>query len=174
MLLSIWTSIIFLWNIWIKEKKLTFLVTSLLAMFFILVWYSETFPSGCLTLDFALGGGLPKGRIVEVWNFFTYAIIPSFTINCCMPFISLVFSNLHELFGSFDLNSNKLFCLLFYWYGYSFCMCIPFIMLDLIFLNVLVFLSRYMDQKVVARRPWHSMQLLKCRYYVPAYFFFKF
>lgn len=27
---------------------------------------SETFPSGCLTLDFALGGGLPKGRIVEV------------------------------------------------------------------------------------------------------------
>ncbi|RVW37045.1 DNA repair protein recA-like 1, chloroplastic [Vitis vinifera] len=25
----------------------------------------ETFPSGCLTLDFALGGGLPKGRIVE-------------------------------------------------------------------------------------------------------------
>lgn len=28
---------------------------------------SETFPSGCLTLDFALGGGLPKGRIVEVF-----------------------------------------------------------------------------------------------------------
>ncbi|KAJ1416715.1 P-loop containing nucleoside triphosphate hydrolase, partial [Sesbania bispinosa] len=32
----------------------------------------ETFPSGCLTLDCALGGGLPKGRIVEVldgvWN----------------------------------------------------------------------------------------------------------
>lgn len=27
---------------------------------------SETFPSGCLTLDFALGGGLPKGRVVEV------------------------------------------------------------------------------------------------------------
>lgn len=27
---------------------------------------SETFPSGCLTLDLALGGGLPKGRIVEV------------------------------------------------------------------------------------------------------------
>ena len=27
---------------------------------------SETFPSGCLTLDFALGGGLPRGRIVEV------------------------------------------------------------------------------------------------------------
>ncbi|CAN0899774.1 DNA repair protein recA homolog 1, chloroplastic [Linum grandiflorum] len=26
----------------------------------------ETFPSGCLTLDFALGGGLPRGRIVEV------------------------------------------------------------------------------------------------------------
>ncbi|XP_028953490.1 DNA repair protein recA homolog 1, chloroplastic-like [Malus domestica] len=25
----------------------------------------ETFPSGCLTLDLALGGGLPKGRIVE-------------------------------------------------------------------------------------------------------------
>ncbi|XP_022892213.1 DNA repair protein recA homolog 1, chloroplastic-like [Olea europaea var. sylvestris] len=25
----------------------------------------ETFQSGCLTLDFALGGGLPKGRIVE-------------------------------------------------------------------------------------------------------------
>uniref|UniRef100_A0A7C9AV41 Uncharacterized protein n=1 Tax=Opuntia streptacantha TaxID=393608 RepID=A0A7C9AV41_OPUST len=28
----------------------------------------ETFPSGCLTLDFALGGGLPKGRIVEVYG----------------------------------------------------------------------------------------------------------
>uniref|UniRef100_A0A453LQU1 RecA family profile 2 domain-containing protein n=4 Tax=Aegilops tauschii subsp. strangulata TaxID=200361 RepID=A0A453LQU1_AEGTS len=29
---------------------------------------SETFPSGCLTLDFALGGGLPKGRVVEVYG----------------------------------------------------------------------------------------------------------
>lgn len=28
---------------------------------------SETFPSGILTLDFALGGGIPKGRIVEVY-----------------------------------------------------------------------------------------------------------
>ncbi|KAG1368458.1 DNA repair protein recA, chloroplastic [Cocos nucifera] len=28
----------------------------------------ETFPSGCLTLDFALGGGLPKGRIVEIFG----------------------------------------------------------------------------------------------------------
>ncbi|KAG0468777.1 hypothetical protein HPP92_018105 [Vanilla planifolia] len=28
----------------------------------------ETFPSGCLTLDLALGGGLPKGRIVEVFG----------------------------------------------------------------------------------------------------------
>ncbi|KAL6314927.1 hypothetical protein AAG906_029146 [Vitis piasezkii] len=28
----------------------------------------ETFPSGCLTLDFALGGGLPKGRIVEIYG----------------------------------------------------------------------------------------------------------
>ncbi|KAL3820944.1 hypothetical protein ACJIZ3_006849 [Penstemon smallii] len=28
----------------------------------------ETFPSGCLTLDFALGGGLPRGRIVEVYG----------------------------------------------------------------------------------------------------------
>ncbi|KAF9588943.1 hypothetical protein IFM89_017622 [Coptis chinensis] len=28
----------------------------------------ETFPSGCLTLDLALGGGLPKGRIVEVYG----------------------------------------------------------------------------------------------------------
>ncbi|KAI4323159.1 hypothetical protein L6164_022788 [Bauhinia variegata] len=28
----------------------------------------ETFPSGCLTLDCALGGGLPKGRIVEIYG----------------------------------------------------------------------------------------------------------
>ncbi|KAE8124572.1 hypothetical protein FH972_019440 [Carpinus fangiana] len=28
----------------------------------------ETFPSGCMTLDFALGGGLPKGRIVEIFG----------------------------------------------------------------------------------------------------------
>ncbi|KAG5598087.1 hypothetical protein H5410_039319 [Solanum commersonii] len=28
----------------------------------------ETFPSGCLTLDFALGGGIPKGRIVEIYG----------------------------------------------------------------------------------------------------------
>ncbi|CAI9088080.1 OLC1v1022316C1 [Oldenlandia corymbosa var. corymbosa] len=28
----------------------------------------ETFPSGCLTLDIALGGGLPKGRIVEIYG----------------------------------------------------------------------------------------------------------
>ncbi|OMO65834.1 hypothetical protein CCACVL1_21375 [Corchorus capsularis] len=28
----------------------------------------ETFPSGCLTLDLALGGGLPRGRIVEVYG----------------------------------------------------------------------------------------------------------
>ncbi|RAL41083.1 hypothetical protein DM860_008781 [Cuscuta australis] len=28
----------------------------------------ETFPSGILTLDFALGGGLPKGRIVEIYG----------------------------------------------------------------------------------------------------------
>lgn len=28
----------------------------------------ETFPSGCLTLDFALSGGLPKGRIVEIYG----------------------------------------------------------------------------------------------------------
>ncbi|CAJ1978438.1 unnamed protein product [Sphenostylis stenocarpa] len=28
----------------------------------------ETFPSGCLTLDCALGGGLPKGRIVEIFG----------------------------------------------------------------------------------------------------------
>ncbi|KAL8126583.1 hypothetical protein AgCh_013738 [Apium graveolens] len=29
---------------------------------------SETFPSGCLTLDSALGGGLPRGRIVEIYG----------------------------------------------------------------------------------------------------------
>ncbi|KAG0616502.1 hypothetical protein M758_5G120500 [Ceratodon purpureus] len=28
----------------------------------------ETFPSGCLTLDLALGGGYPKGRIVEIYG----------------------------------------------------------------------------------------------------------
>ncbi|GMN54512.1 hypothetical protein TIFTF001_023631 [Ficus carica] len=28
----------------------------------------ETFPSGCLTLDLALGGGLPRGRIVEIFG----------------------------------------------------------------------------------------------------------
>ncbi|CAM6091138.1 unnamed protein product [Calypogeia fissa] len=27
-----------------------------------------TFPSGCLTLDYALGGGLPRGRIVEIYG----------------------------------------------------------------------------------------------------------
>ncbi|XP_020276182.1 DNA repair protein recA homolog 1, chloroplastic isoform X2 [Asparagus officinalis] len=30
--------------------------------------FVETFPSGCLTLDFALGGGLPKGRVVEIYG----------------------------------------------------------------------------------------------------------
>ncbi|KAL0306153.1 UNVERIFIED_CONTAM: DNA repair protein recA1, chloroplastic [Sesamum radiatum] len=30
--------------------------------------FIETFPSGCLTLDFALGGGLPRGRIVEIYG----------------------------------------------------------------------------------------------------------
>ncbi|GJP35883.1 hypothetical protein CLOM_g20427 [Closterium sp. NIES-68] len=30
--------------------------------------YSETFPSGALTLDIALGGGLPRGRIVEIYG----------------------------------------------------------------------------------------------------------
>jgi hypothetical protein len=29
----------------------------------------ETFPSGCLALDYALGGGLPKGHIVEVCSY---------------------------------------------------------------------------------------------------------
>lgn len=29
---------------------------------------SERFPSGCLTLDRALGGGYPKGRIVEIFG----------------------------------------------------------------------------------------------------------
>ncbi|XLS78425.1 hypothetical protein HN51_062650 [Arachis hypogaea] len=28
----------------------------------------ETCPSGCLTLDCALGGGLPKGRIAEIFG----------------------------------------------------------------------------------------------------------
>ncbi|CAH8346940.1 unnamed protein product [Eruca vesicaria subsp. sativa] len=28
----------------------------------------ETFPSGVLTLDLALGGGLPKGRVVEIYG----------------------------------------------------------------------------------------------------------
>lgn len=28
----------------------------------------ETFPSGCLTLDIALGGGLPRGKIVEIYG----------------------------------------------------------------------------------------------------------
>jgi recombination protein RecA len=27
-----------------------------------------TFPSGALTLDIALGGGLPRGRIVEIYG----------------------------------------------------------------------------------------------------------
>lgn len=30
--------------------------------------FAETFPSGSLTLDIALGGGLPKGRIVEIYG----------------------------------------------------------------------------------------------------------
>ena len=28
----------------------------------------ETFPTGALTLDLALGGGYPKGRVVEVYG----------------------------------------------------------------------------------------------------------
>jgi recombination protein RecA len=49
-----------------------FLNPSLKSSFYIYTDYychhpSETFPSGCLTLDFALGGGLPKGRVVEVF-----------------------------------------------------------------------------------------------------------
>jgi recombination protein RecA len=28
----------------------------------------ETFPSGSLTLDLCLGGGIPRGRIVEVYG----------------------------------------------------------------------------------------------------------
>ena len=34
-----------------------------------LLYCRETFPSGVLTLDLDLGGGLPKGRIVEVCTF---------------------------------------------------------------------------------------------------------
>jgi len=60
----------------------SFLIPSLkssLAITFVLYFYytdyyclqpSETFPSGCLTLDFALGGGLPIGRVVEVISYF--------------------------------------------------------------------------------------------------------
>jgi recombination protein RecA len=28
----------------------------------------ETIPTGALTLDLALGGGLPKGRIIEIYG----------------------------------------------------------------------------------------------------------
>jgi recombination protein RecA len=65
----------------------SFLISSLkssLAFTFVLYFYysdyyclqpSETFPSGCLTLDFALGGGLPKGRVVEVISYFMLSAI---------------------------------------------------------------------------------------------------
>lgn len=35
---------------------------------FVCLYCRETFSSGILTLDLALGGGLPKGRVVEVWT----------------------------------------------------------------------------------------------------------
>jgi hypothetical protein len=41
---------------------------------------SETFPSGCMTLDFALGGGLPKGRIVEVFPLFVFMLLLYFGV----------------------------------------------------------------------------------------------
>ncbi|KAM0960731.1 hypothetical protein ACFX2I_025635 [Malus domestica] len=42
----------------------------------------ETFPSGCLTLDLALGGGLPKGRIVEVCPHCMLSCLLSYTYTC--------------------------------------------------------------------------------------------
>ncbi|CAK9859180.1 unnamed protein product [Sphagnum jensenii] len=43
------------------HSKLEFVCDMLICGFF-----RETFPSGCLALDYALGGGLPKGHIVEI------------------------------------------------------------------------------------------------------------
>ncbi|CAN0899770.1 DNA repair protein recA homolog 1, chloroplastic [Linum grandiflorum] len=61
----------------------------------------ETFPSGCLTLDFALGGGLPRGRIVEIYGpessgKTTLALHAIAEVQACL----LVFLKLQKLGGN--------------------------------------------------------------------------
>ncbi len=51
-------------------------------------FYRETFPSGCLALDYALGGGLLKGHIVEVCSY----LVPwcFWTVHCHCDYSSEV------------------------------------------------------------------------------------
>ncbi|RYR29781.1 hypothetical protein Ahy_B01g054293 isoform B [Arachis hypogaea] len=120
----------------------------------------ETFLSGCLTLDCALGGNLPKGRIVEffppsylqllVYLFPIFVFVSLCTLTCVYQ-SSYVVLNLYRrlliLFITLCLNCSVMVKLTLS-SGYT---------------------SRYLDQKVVGRLPLHFMLLQKCSYRMNSY-----